>query len=145
MFKKLFPFIFPDTIIEFGCGYFSTGYLSHKCGHLVSIETNSGYLKDIKKDTKNCDNITFLSEYPENMDELLEYQPELVFVDCEKEKRVEVIQWALDSNIPYVVYHDSEKVNVYGYDKLIIPDNYTEHVCTDVPKQTTLLTTKNIN
>lgn len=141
LFEKFFDVTNVKNIIEFGCGYFSTEYLSYNCDKLISIETDEKYLNEISIKCRHRKNVMFFYEYPDKLDELLVKKPDLVFVDAKKEKRVPLAQWALDNNIEYIVLHDIEKPEVYHWDRLVIPEGYYIYDCKDVPKQTRLLTT----
>lgn len=138
LFQKLFRICKVESILELGSGYFSTKILPQYCNTFLSIETNKEFYNKIGKNN----NLIKLINYPDDRLKILNLIPnyELIFVDsAPKESRIIYIQRALDSNVPYILFHDSEKTHHYDYNSLDIDESYFKYIC-KIGKWTTLLT-----
>ena len=137
LFNKLFKYLKANSILEFGSGYTSTKMFPKYSNVFLSIESNKDFYELMGKGNKSIE----LISYPDDIEKVLNLIPlyDLVFVDSgPQESRIIYIQKALDADVKYIVFHDSEK-KCYRYKLLNIPDEYCEYICKQ-GKWTTLLT-----
>lgn len=99
-------------ILEIGCGLNSTPILAQR--DLVSVERKAGWAEKMRGEGFNI-----VPASPGNFNDF-----SLVFVDGEQKERASFIQQALDAGVPWVVWHDSELPQYYGYDTVRIPQEY---------------------
>jgi len=133
LFRKLFAITGDlDTIVEYGCGHWSTDFLAGHCKRLITVEENQKWLNSVKGRCAHRDNIEYEVEDGNVAD--------LVFVDCVREDRQFRVQQAIQLQTSHIVIHDWERQKFYKYDQLSIPQRYMIYVDKTVAKWTALLT-----
>lgn len=128
------------TVFEFGCGEFSTlTFLNCEMVDFVyAMEMQSSHWGDKLRTITAGDRISLFDnldpdsalQYASNF--LLTNKIDLVFVDGHKDNRPECVNAAFAANVPIIVIHDFEEP-VYGWTRIVKPDNYSLTVQTSAP------------
>lgn len=103
-------------VLELGGGYFSTPLLHWLCAEsgrkLVTYESNYEYFKSLKAFQSRNHRIRFAEDW--NKIDLSGFWS-VAFIDHTQERRkIDAIR--LKRNADYIVIHDTEKIEDYGYD-----------------------------
>ena len=110
----------PKKILEHGCGDYSTPLLA-SAGELVFTEHVKSWSDHVIKQF-HLDGIEFYMR--DDIVGLPTSGVDLAFIDGKREGRAPSLQYCLDQRIPVVIYHDSHLDHHYGYDSLVIPEEY---------------------
>jgi prepilin-type processing-associated H-X9-DG protein len=133
-----------NNVIEFGMGYYSTDLLLQNSINLISIEMQSNdcfnTITTKFNETTNWTPILKLgaSEYttvdfPKKID--------LAFVDGHVETRPECVNLMGKMGCPIIIAHDTEALDVYGWNRVNLGDKYKSIIYDEYVNWTTLWTT----
>lgn len=144
-FKTIFNFKGKlNSIVEFGCGNYSTKFFTENSENTISIEMQSEeWYNKINNDFKNCDNLQLVKligpydflnfKFPEFID--------LSFVDGHGSSRPECINLMMHLNCPIIVAHDTEEPGYQWYK--VEDNNYKKITFNKYTNWTTIWSTDN--
>lgn len=111
-----------NTVLEFGCGIWSTGCFVRNCKQVVSIENIETWVEFVKREYGHKNNLNII-HYTKPMNEYFSENTnnyDLIFIDGDNRK--ECLESAFNRSA-IIVCHDMH-TNEFGWDKVSVPDNY---------------------
>jgi hypothetical protein len=118
--RKVIEVFKPKKIIEHGCGDYSTPLLA-QAGELTFTEHDPHWASQVRK-SHDLNNAGYFPR-----DDLVGLDltgVDMSFVDGKRQGRAPSIQFCMDNKVPVIVFHDSHLDHHYGYDSLVIPEEY---------------------
>lgn len=135
VFEKLFEKYPIKTVLEFGCGEFSTSFFIQHASYVTAIEMQSeDWYKRVKKAHPSVDLRLALGPFKWKEQPLMSHY-DLIFVDGHGDSRPECINWAQDRT-DIIVAHDTE--HPYYRWELVDVKGFTKHVYDELSPTTTV-------
>jgi hypothetical protein len=114
-----------DAVLEHGIGRHSTPFFASICDLHVAVESDLEWLAWGRKHFEDTEIFISIQKMAEvYADEKFH----LIFVDG---PRMERLHWLFNltrGRTPMIVYHDLEQLRYYGYDRFVIPPEYSYQV-----------------
>lgn len=142
--ERVFEAVKVRSVLEFGCGNYSTAFFVSRCERVTAIEQQSHAVFEImgRKYAEN-DQLTllYLPGVGRGPEYLREYQGsfDLVFVDGDAESRTHCVNEAFEKT-GLIVAHDTEDKR-YSWDRVQKPDGWVAIEYTDLTPCTTVWVT----